>query len=95
MIEYLLPYKTTIGSFTTLKVALGINVVVNTIIGMTTIHFGNSSLDLNYNLMDPGTLDTSPFPLIFKPAELIVLNLFNIPCQSTIGVAWYWSLAPQ
>ena len=79
VIEYHMPYKSKTGASTSFKVALGSQVAVNTIIGMSMIRAGKFSLDLEADVMDPGILDTAPFPLIFKPASCSVPDLSNAP----------------
>jgi hypothetical protein len=67
IIEYWLPFLTKEGHRTTLKIALGKFVSVNTIIGMPMIKPAKLSLDLIDNVVESGVLDTEPFPVIYRP----------------------------
>jgi hypothetical protein len=67
VIEYWMPFLTKEGHKTALKVALGCNVSVNTIIGMSMIRPAKLSLDLVDNVVESGILDTEPFPVIYRP----------------------------
>jgi hypothetical protein len=67
IIEYWLPFRTKEGHRTTLKIALGHHVSVNTIIGMPMIKPFKLSLDLSDNVVEAGILDTEPFPVIYRP----------------------------
>jgi hypothetical protein len=67
IIEYHMPYMSTQGSATSFKVAIGPNVAVNTIIGMSMIRAGKFSLDVEDDMIDSGVLDTTPFPVTYKP----------------------------
>jgi hypothetical protein len=58
IIEYWLPFRTKEGHRTTLKIALGHHVSVNTIIGMPMIKPAKLSLDLTDNVVKAGVLDT-------------------------------------
>jgi hypothetical protein len=69
IIEYWLPFPTMGGSRTTLKIALGKMVSVNTIIGMPMIGAAKLSLDLVDNVVDSGILDCEPFPVTFRPTS--------------------------
>jgi hypothetical protein len=69
IIEYFTPYKTTEGAPVTLKIALGNNVGVNTILGLSTIKNARLSLDLDSNIFQAGILDQKPFDIIFKPTS--------------------------
>jgi hypothetical protein len=67
VIEYWMPFLTKEGHKTTLKIALGNEVSVNTIIGMPMIRPAKLSLDLVDNVVESGILDTEPFPVIYRP----------------------------
>jgi uncharacterized Zn finger protein (UPF0148 family) len=67
IIENWLPFRTKEGHRTTLKIALGHHVSVNTIIGMPMIKPAKLSLDLSDNVVEAGVLDTEPFPVIYRP----------------------------
>jgi hypothetical protein len=67
VIEYWMPFLTKEGHKTTLKIALGHQVSVNTIIGMPMIRPAKLSFDLVDNVVESGILDTEPFPVIYRP----------------------------
>ncbi len=67
VIEYWMPFLTKEGHKTTLKIALGKDVSVNTIIGIPMIRPARLSYDLVDNIVEPGVLDTEPFPVIYRP----------------------------
>jgi hypothetical protein len=67
VIEYWLPYCTKEGHRTTLKIALGHHVSVNTIIGMPMIEPAKLSLDLMDNVVEAGVLDAEPFLVLYRP----------------------------
>jgi hypothetical protein len=67
VIEYWLPFLTKEGHRTTLKIALGQSVSVNTIIGMPIIRPAKLSLDLVDDVVESGVLDTEPFPVAYRP----------------------------
>jgi hypothetical protein len=69
VIEYYTPYNTKEGSPVTLKIALGNNVGVNTIMGLSTIKNARLSLDLDANVFQAGILNESTFKVIFKPTS--------------------------
>ncbi len=65
-----MPFLTKEGHKTTLKIALGFNVSVNTIIVMPIIRPAKLSLDLVDNVVKSGILDTKPFLVIYSPCDL-------------------------
>jgi hypothetical protein len=67
VIEYFTPYKTKVGSPVTLKIALGNNVGVNTIMGLSTIKNACLSLDLESNIFQASILNDKTFKVMFKP----------------------------
>jgi hypothetical protein len=67
VIKYWMPFLTKEGHKATLKIALGCNVSVHTIIGMPMIRPAKLSLDLVDNVDESGILDTEPFPVIYRP----------------------------
>jgi hypothetical protein len=77
IIEYHMPYLSKSGSATSFKVAIGPNIAVNTIIGMSMIKAGKFSLDVKDNIIDSGILDTSPFTVIYKPTVRAKPNTLN------------------
>jgi hypothetical protein len=95
IIEYHMPYKSKEGYQTSLKIALGKGVSVNTIIGLSMIRPAKFSLDLTDDVMEPGVLDTVPFPLTFKPTikslpdfsnvdEAQIKSLHSVPLSVTV-----------
>jgi hypothetical protein len=78
IIEYYMPYKSKEGYQTTLKIALGEMVSVNTIMGMSMIKPAKLSLDLNDNVIDPGVLDTEPFPVTYKQTIKSIPDFQNL-----------------
>jgi hypothetical protein len=77
IIEYHMPYLSKNGSATSFKVAIGPNVAVNTIIGMSMIKAGKLSLDVEDDLIDLGVLDTKPFSVVYKPTVRAMPNTLN------------------
>jgi hypothetical protein len=77
IIEYHMPYLSKSGSATSFKVAIGPNVTVNTIIGMSMIKAGKFSLNVEDNVIDLGILDTSPFTVIYKLTIHTMPNTLN------------------
>jgi hypothetical protein len=67
IIQYWLPFLTKEGHRTTLKIALGKSVLVNTIIRMPMIRPAKLSLDLVDNVVESGVLDTKLFPVAYRP----------------------------
>jgi hypothetical protein len=67
VIEYWLPFLTKEGHKTTFKIALGNQVSVNTIIGISMIRPAKLSFDITDNVVESGLLDTEPFPVIYRP----------------------------
>ena len=82
IIEYYMPHASKQGHPTSFKVAIGDNVAVNTLIGMSMIRPAKFSLDLEDNLIDSGILDTEPFPVHFKQTTRSLPNLASITNSS-------------
>jgi hypothetical protein len=78
VIEYHIPYLSREGYRTSLKIALGKGVSVNTIIGMSMIRPAKFSLDLTDNVMESGVLDTTPFPINYKPTIKSMPDFSNL-----------------
>jgi uncharacterized Zn finger protein (UPF0148 family) len=74
VIEYYMPYPSKQGHPTSFKVAIGDNVAVNTLIGMSMIRPAKFSLDLEDNVIDSGILDTEPFPVTYKQTNRSLPN---------------------
>jgi hypothetical protein len=77
VIEYHMPYLSKAGTATSFKIAIGPNVAVNTIIGMSMIKAGKLSLDVEDDLIDSGVLETNPFKVIYKPTVRAMPNTLN------------------
>ena len=77
VIEYHMPYLSKAGTVTSFKIAIGPNVAVNTIIGMSMIKAGKLSLDVEDDLIDSGVLETNPFKVIYKPNVRAMPNTLN------------------
>jgi hypothetical protein len=74
IIEYYMPHPSKQGHPTSFKVAIGNNVAVNTLIGMSMIWPAKFSLDLEDNVIDSGILDTEPFPVTYKQTNRSLPN---------------------
>jgi hypothetical protein len=82
VIEYYMPHPIKQGHPTSFKVAIGNNVAVNTLIGMSMIRLAKFSLDLEDDLIDSGILDTEPFPVTYKQTSRSLPNLASITDSS-------------
>jgi hypothetical protein len=82
VIEYYIPYDSKQGHPTSFKVAIGDNVAVNTLIGMSMIRPAKFSLDLEDNLIDNGILDTEPFPVTYKQTTRSLPNTASVTNSS-------------
>jgi hypothetical protein len=82
VIEYYIPYPSKQGHPTSFKVAIGDNVAVNTLIGMSMIRPAKFSLDLEDNIIDNGILDTEPFPVTFKQTTRSLPNMAQVTNSS-------------
>jgi hypothetical protein len=78
VIEYHMPYLTREGDRTSLKISLGKGVSINTNIGMSMIRPAELSLDLMDDVMEPGVLDTIPFPINYKPTIRLMPDFSNL-----------------
>jgi hypothetical protein len=85
IVEFRLPYLTTSGSPTTLKIAVGKDVGVNCLIGMSFLKEAKMVIDLNDDVVQSGLLDTDPFPIIHKRPTRSMPNL--IPNEGSIDKA--------
>jgi hypothetical protein len=83
VVEYHLPFLTKEGHKTSIKIALGKDVSVNTILGLPTIRPAKMSLDLSDNVVESGVLDTEPFPVLFRPTSVSTPDFSNINSGST------------
>jgi uncharacterized Zn finger protein (UPF0148 family) len=78
VIEYYMPHTSKQGHPTSFKVAIGDNVAVNTLLGMSMIRPAKFSLDLEDDVIDSGILDTEPFPVTFKQTNRSMPNLASV-----------------
>ena len=82
VIEYFMPHPSKQGQPTSFKVAIGDNVAVNTLIGMSMIRPAKFSLDLEDNVIDNGILDTEPFPVTYRQTTRSLPNLASLTNSS-------------
>jgi hypothetical protein len=66
VIEYHMPYYTADGGPTSLKVAIGKQVSVNLILGLTFLQATNTQIDLNDNVADCKLLSSKPFEIYMQ-----------------------------
>jgi hypothetical protein len=78
VIEYYMPHPSKQGHSASFKVAIGNNVVVNTLIGMSMICPANFSLNLEDNAIDSSILDTKPFPVTNKQTNHSLPNFASV-----------------
>jgi hypothetical protein len=78
IIEYYMPHASKQGHPTSFKVAIGDNVAVNTLIGMSMIRPAKFSLDLEDDVIDSGVLDAAPFPVTYKQTSRSLPNFASI-----------------
>ena len=78
VVEYQLPFLTKQGHKTSIKIALGKDVSVNTILGLPTIQPAKMSLDLTDDVVESGVLNTEPFPVIYQPTSISTPNFSKI-----------------
>jgi hypothetical protein len=83
VIEYYMPHPSKQGHPTSFKVALGDNVAVNTLIGMSMIRLAKFSLDLEDNVIDSGILDAETFPVTYKQTNRSLPNFAAITNSTT------------
>jgi uncharacterized Zn finger protein (UPF0148 family) len=89
VIEYYMPHPSKQGHPTSFKVAIGDNVAVNTLIGMSMIRPAKFSLDLEDDVIDSGILDTEPFPVTYKQTSRSLPNLASITNSSEHTLATF------
>jgi uncharacterized Zn finger protein (UPF0148 family) len=89
VIEYFMPHPSKQGHPTSFKVAIGDNVAVNTLIGMSMIRPAKFSLDLEDDLIHKGILDTEPFPVTFKQTTRSLPNLASVTNSSEHALATF------
>ena len=70
--QFNLPYKTRDGQDTSILIATGPHVTVNTIVGLPFIQATRMIIDLSDNVADMRALLTSPFPLEYRRATVHV-----------------------
>jgi hypothetical protein len=73
-----MPHAKKKGHPTSFKVAIGDNVVVNTLIGMSMICPAKFSLDLKDDVINSGILDAEPFPVTYKQTNRSLPNFASI-----------------
>jgi hypothetical protein len=73
-----MPHPSKQGHPTSFKVAIGNNVAVNTLIGMSMIGPAKFSLDLEDNVIDSGILDAEPFPVTYKQTNCSLPNFASV-----------------
>jgi hypothetical protein len=78
VVEFHLPYMTTAGSPTSLKIACGKQVGINVLIGMSFMTAAKLILDLNDFVVESKLLDCEPFPVIFKRPQKSLPNLIPV-----------------
>jgi hypothetical protein len=78
VVEFHLPYITTSGSATSLKIACGKQVGINVLIGMSFMTAAKLIVDLNDNVVESKLLYCEPFPIIFKRPQKSLPNLVPI-----------------
>ena len=78
VVEFHLPYMTTAGSPTSLKIACGKQVGINVLIGMSFMTAAKLIVDLNDNVVESKLLDCAPFPVIFKRPQKSLPNLIPV-----------------
>jgi hypothetical protein len=77
VVEFHMPYITSAGSATSLKIACGKQVGVNALIGMSFMTAAKLVVDLNNNVIESKLLRCEPFPLIFKRPSKSMPTLGN------------------
>jgi hypothetical protein len=78
VVEFHMPYLTSSGSPTSLKIACGKQVGMNALIGMSFMTAAKLVLDLNDNVIESKLLTCEPFPLVFKRPSKSMPNLVPI-----------------
>ena len=78
VIEYYMPHSSKQGHPTSFKVAIGDNVAVNTLIGMSMIRPAKFSLDLEDDVIDSGILNAAPFPVTYKQTSRSLPNMASV-----------------
>ena len=75
VVEFHLPYKTTSGQATSLKIAIGDDVSVNCLLGLSFIQTAHLILDSHNNVVESRILDVEPFPITYKTPQRCPPNL--------------------
>ncbi len=73
-----MPHASKQGHPTSFKVAIGDNVAVNTLIGMSMIRPAKFSLDLEDDVIDSSILVAAPFPVTYEQAGRSLPNFASI-----------------
>jgi hypothetical protein len=82
--QFTMPYLTCEGHATSLLVATGPNVTVNTILGLPFIQQTRMTIDASDHVADLRALDTPPFPIDFRRA---MCTIPAVPADVTQGPA--------
>ncbi len=80
--QFHLPYLTRDGQATSILIATGPHVTVNTIVGLPFIQATRMIIDLSDNVADMRALDASPFPLEYRCA------MVHAPIVDNWGMPW-------
>jgi hypothetical protein len=79
--QFHLPYLTRDGQATSILIATGPHITVNTIVGLPFIQATRMIIDLSDNVADMRALDASPFPLEYRRA------MVHVPIVDEAGAA--------
>jgi hypothetical protein len=79
--QFHLPYLTRDDQATSILIATGPYITVNTIVGLPFIQATHMIIDLSDNVADMHALDASPFPLEYRPAAV------HVPIVDEAGAA--------
>lgn len=85
IIEYYTTYTTKDGAPVTLQIALGNNVGVNTILGLSTIKNAAISMDLDAKVFQVGLFNNETFDINFKPTTHGIPNLSELKSSSIMA----------
>jgi hypothetical protein len=82
VIKYYTPHTSKQGHPTSFKVAMGDNIAINTLLGMSMICPAKFSLDLEDDVINSSILDTVPFPVTYKQTNRSLPNLASLTDSS-------------
>jgi hypothetical protein len=77
IVEFHLPYKTTSGQPTSLQIAIGDDVSVNCLLGLSFMRTAHLVLDSHDNVVESCILDVEPFPIYYKNPQRCPPNLVS------------------